>query len=200
MIDVLDASDDLLRLAVARATMQYGEDELFRCIADPDPILRTSAARVLHVKGTRGIFDHALALTVHPRHDMREIGAFVLGQLGTPGRPFAEESFAALGPLLDDPYWEVRRAAAGAIGFLSDAGRQAPASVQDRLIALADDPMPDVRTSVAVALGTIDDPRAATCLERLLDDENPVVRDDAELGIELREGRGFDGDRRAAAE
>lgn len=184
-IDVLDASDDRLRLAVARATMLYDDDELLACLADPEPILRTAAARRLHVRGTRRIFDHVLTLADHPRHDLREIAAFILGQLGMPDYPYADASFPVLGRLMDDPYWEVRRAAAGAVGALSGPGRQAAPSVRDRLVALAAADVPDVRASVAVALGTVDDPRARTCLERLLDDHDPVVRDDAELGLEL---------------
>jgi HEAT repeat protein len=200
MIDVLDASDDRLRLAVARATQQYGEDELFACIADADTILRTAAARALQAKGSRRVFDRVLPLAGHPRHNMREIAAFILGQLGTPDRPFAAESFPALGRLLDDPYWEVRRAAAAAVGSLSGPGCQAPRAVQDRVIALAADATPDVRTSVAVALGTIDDNRAKACLERLLDDEDQTVREDAQLGLELRAACGLDGGGRVAAE
>lgn len=111
-IDVLDASDDRLRLAVARALLTYGDDELLACIADPDSIVRTAAARTLHVRGGRSIFDHAIALADHPRYDMREIAAFILGQLGTPAYPFAAASFPVLGRLMEDPYWEVRRAAA----------------------------------------------------------------------------------------
>ena len=118
---------------------------------------------------------------------MREIAAFILGQLGTPERPFAAESFPVLGRLLDDPYWEVRRAAAGAVGMLSGPGRQADPAIQGRLLDLAGDRVPDVRASVAAALGTIDDARARSRLERLLDDDDPQVRDDAELGLELLE-------------
>lgn len=201
-IDVLDASDDGLRLAVARAMRGYDEDELFACLADPDTILRTSAARALHVRGTRRSFDHVLALAGHPRYEMREIAAFVLGQLGTPAYPYAAGSFPILGRLMEDPYWEVRRAAAGAVGTLSGPGRQADVSVQGRLVALAVDKVPDVRASVAVALGMIDDPRARACLERLLDDDEPVVRDDAELGLELLDidGDGEAGHERVAAE
>lgn len=201
-IDVLDASDDRLRLAVRRAVMGYQQDELFDCIADSDLILRTSAARELHVRGGQAIFDHVLALADHRRYDMREIAAFVLGQLGTPAYPYAAASFPVLGRLMEDPYWEVRRAAAGAVGTLSGPGRQADASVQGRLVALAVDAVPDVRASVAVALGMIDDPRARACLERLLDDDEPVVRDDAELGLELldTDGDGEAGHERVAAE
>ena len=200
MIDVLDASDDRLRLAVARATQLYDEDELFACISDPHPILRTAAARALHAKGTRSVFERVLPLPEHPRYDMREIAAFVLGQLGTPDRPFAKESFPILGRLLDDAYWEVRRAAIGAIGSLSEPGRQAPPAIRERVLALAADPVPEVRTSVAVALGTIDDVGAKTCLEHLLDDEDQSVRDDARLGLELRAACGLDGGGRVAAE
>lgn len=74
--------------------------------------------------------------------------------------------------------------------------------MQDRLVALTDDDVPDVRASVAVALGMIDDPRARSCLERLLDDDEPVVRDDAELGLELLDLEDEDaaGHERVAAE
>jgi HEAT repeat protein len=131
---------------------------------------------------------------------MREIGAFILSQLGTPEKPFADESFAALGPLLEDPYWEVRYAAAMAVGFLADADRQPPQAMRDRIIELARDESADVRAGVAVALGSIHHPVAAASLSRLLDDGDPGVQQDAELGLELRDVYGFDGGTRAAAE
>lgn len=183
MIDTFDASDDRLRLAVARAVHEYGEDELFDCIADPDPIIRTTAARALHVHGSRAVFDRVLPLTRHPRHDMREVAVFVLAQLGTPKRPYADQTFPALLPLLNDPYWEVRRAAAQAVGCLSWVV-PIPADIRDRLLALATDEAADVRTAVAAALGSVDDPRTTACLLRLADDDDPVVRDDAESSLE----------------
>ena len=186
MIDTLDASDDRLRLAVARALSSYGEDELFDCLTDPDPILRTTAARILHTRGTRTVFDHVIGLADHPRRDMREIAAFVLGQLGLTGRPYARPSYPVLARLLDDPYWEVRRAAAGAVGTLAEA-LQPPEGLRDRLFALATDDKADVRTAIAAALGSVDDPRTEACLARLADDDDPVVRDDAEFSLELRE-------------
>lgn len=200
MIDVLDASDDPLRLAVARGVRLYDEDELFACLTDTQPVLRTAAARALHARASRPVFDRVLPLTGHARHDMREIAAFILGQLGTADRPFAQESFPALGRLLDDAYWEVRRAAVGAIGSLSEPGRQAPRAVRDRVLALATDAAPDVRTSVSVALGTIDDPQARVCLERLLEDEDRRVREDAQLGLDIMEADRLDGGGRVAAE
>src|SRR4051812_89619 len=134
MLDAFDASHDRLRLAVHRAMLTYQEPEILDCLADPDPVVRTTAARVLHLRGGRAAFGHAMSLVRHPRFDMREIAAFVLGQLGSPECPYADQTFPALDELLRDPYFEVRSAAAGAIGSLASLGHQPPDHLRAHLV------------------------------------------------------------------
>ena len=189
MLDEHDASHDRLRLAVRRAVSAYDEPELFACLADPEPILRSAAARELHIRGTRSSFDHAVELVGHVRFDLREIGAFLLGQLGTPICPYATETFQLLTTLLDDDYVEVRSAAAEAIGSLGSLVGKVPDGLLPKLIELAANENAGVRAGAAFALGMSDKQAALACLSGMEDDPDPDVREMVELGLELSEAR-----------
>jgi HEAT repeat protein len=193
MIDMFDASHDRLRLAVARALSHYDEDELFDCLSDPEPILRTAAARRLQVRGTRSAFDRTLKLLDHPRFEQREIGAFVLGQFGTPDCPYADDTFRLIPQLLSDPYVEVQAAAAEAAGSLAMLGHQPPRSVLVPLIAQSRSPEPDLRAAVAFALGMVRDDAALACLREMAEDEDPDVRDMVETALEWHRERADEG-------
>jgi HEAT repeat protein len=189
MIDEFDATHDKLRLVVAKALRGYEEIELLCYLRDPDPILRTSAGRELHLRGTASAFSDAIALVKHTRHDMREIGAFVLGQLGTPTCPFAAQSIQPLCVLLDDPYHEVRSAAVSSLGFLASLGHQPAPEILDRMLLLASDQMTTVRLSLAGALSVIHAIAARHCLEQICHDTDATVRDAAEFGLQMHDER-----------
>jgi HEAT repeat protein len=189
MIDPLDATHDRLRLAVARALKTYPDCELLEGLRDRDPIFRTAAARELHARGGALVFEEAKALAGSERHDFREIGAFVLGQLGTPTCPFAAQSFPILFKLLDDPYFEVQAVAVGAIGFLASLGHLAPAAVFKRVLQLSQAKEPEVRAAVASTLGFFDAPEAAQVLRTLCNDGEGSVSDAADFALELHSSR-----------
>jgi HEAT repeat protein len=101
-----DDSNDRLRVAVARGLKGYSDADLMDELVGRSPILKTGAARQLHLRGGVHVFERMKELARDPRYESREVAAFVLGQLGHPTCPFATESFPILNTLLDAPYWE----------------------------------------------------------------------------------------------
>lgn len=189
MIDQYDASHDRLRFAVAMAFKSYSEDTLLDALCDADPIVRTTAARELHVRGGPNVFDAAVKLTQHPRFDFREIGAFVLGQLGTPTCPFATMSMTPLATLLSDTYHEVRASAVGALGFLASLGHQPSNGIVAQMIATCKDAEPSVRTAAALSMGMVHAKSARDVLTTMIHDRDARVRDCVHFGLELHADR-----------
>ena len=64
------------------------------------------------------MFEHARQLATSKKKDDREIAAFILGQLGTPERPFKGESLPLLQKLCADRSAEVRETAVASLGHL----------------------------------------------------------------------------------
>jgi HEAT repeat protein len=181
MIDDKDISDSTLRFILWRALQSYSTQELLDLLLDEDPIVRTAAAKQLHLRSEPSIFNKAYELSLHQRDEVREISAFVLGQLGTPNQPYKERSIPILIALLNnDSSHEVRAAAAAALGHLN--ANQATAD----LLKAARDPNDDVRTCVAFALGSLNPTKEIEeILNQLIADKNNDVKEWAELSLEL---------------
>lgn len=184
MIDPFDATHDELRLLVAKALKASDENALRDYLRLPDALLRTAAARELQVRGSEETFIDAIALTKHARHDMREIGAFLLGQLGTPRCPYAQSSLPELLKLLEDSYWEVRAVAMGAVGFLASLGHVS-VDLVPKLVPLASDENVNVRVATASTLGMLRCRESHSVLMRLIYDPASEVRDAAEFSLSL---------------
>ena len=189
MIDLLDASSDQLRLAVARSFLVYSTPTLIELLSDDNVIVRTSAARELQTRGGVDVFQAGLAAARHPRFEMREIAAFLLGQLGTPKCPYAEMTYPILVSLLDDPYYEVVAASVRAFGSLASLGHFANDEIFAMVRRLETADKSDVRGAVAYSLGFLDDDDGKGVLERLACDCAIEVRDVAEFSLELRADR-----------
>jgi HEAT repeat protein len=183
---------DALRVAVARSLCNYTVEQLLLLLDERDPIIRTAAARELHIRGGEDVFERARILADHVRFDSREIAAFLLGQLGTPACPFAEKSKGILDKLLDDEYFETRAAAVAAIGSLSSLGYQPDETCRRSVVWLASDPHPDVRAAAAYALSVTHHSEAREALLALLEDEEAAVRDAAEFGVAMHDDRNAD--------
>jgi HEAT repeat protein len=189
MIDRLDATSDPLHLAVARAFRLYVTSDLIQLLSERDAVVRTSAARELHIRGGPDVFAAAQKLACEYRYENREIAAFLLGQLGTPHCQFADASFPILTGLFRDNYFEVRAAAVGACSFLSSLGHKVPSSTMNAIVDLWQSSEPEVRVAVAAVLGFYDDIHYQKVLDQLLDDDDREVREMAEFSLELRESR-----------
>ena len=184
MISEFDASSSTLHLLVWQALRTYTIDALLALLEDKDHIVRTAVARELQTRGGVKVFEIALARCDDPGADAREIGAFILGQLGTPDFPFRSQSIPRLVDLaISDLSSEVRAAAVAALGHLRAV------EAKDALFKAAHDISADVRAMAAVSIGGL----GATTdvlqvLDELIHDEVNEVREWAELGLDIATG------------
>ncbi len=184
MIDDIDASASTLRLLIGQALKSWNIDAVLRLIVDDDYIVRTAAARELHLRGDQHIFDEVIKLISDKRPYVREISVFVLGQLGTPSIPFKDKSYPIVLRLLKDKIPDVRMAAAAALGHMSYDVM--PVDVENALVLKSNDDDKDVRSCVAYALGNSSGSETVKrILKQLESDKEESVRSYAKLGLEL---------------
>jgi HEAT repeat protein len=150
---------------------------LWRALGHRDSDVRYSAGAELHRRGGVPVFAKAAqwCRSRHPRR--REMGAFVLGQLGSPQRTHARQAQAVLQPLLADACADVRAAALCALGHNGRPGVVAAA------LALEADRSAEVRWSVAAVLDGSRSKAAIDALLRLTHDRVARVRDWAAFAL-----------------
>ncbi len=184
MIDDIDLSTSTLRLLASQALKSWDNQAVIKLLSDDDYIVRTLAARELQIRGDKDIYDYVVSLENSDDVYMREICAFVLGQLGTPQMPFKVSSIPILEKLITDSNPEVRAASAAAFGHICFDGM--PSEVENALCNAASDNSSDVRCCVAASLGSASDKKKAQAiLAKLLQDPNSQVREYAELGLDI---------------
>lgn len=184
MIDEKDSSSSALRLLAGEALKNWKTKAVLKLLSDEDYIVRTAAARELHMRDDKEIFLYLAEMASSQKNYEREISAYTLGQLATPKRIYRESSLPILLDLIKDQDADVRAAAAAAFGHLYF--RDMPSSVEHYLIALLDDESTDVRCCVAMSLGSaLNVELAKKALEQLRKDKSTKVRDHAKLGLEI---------------
>lgn len=138
---------------------------------DKDSLVRNAAAKILQVRGERSTYYKAVELCKSTDESIREIGAFILGQLGTPEFPYAKESVPILTNLLENDESElVRACSAASLGHLKDP------TVLQTLSEQSDDNSPQVRVNIAGALGNFKSTQVANPLLRLINDQDKEVQ------------------------
>lgn len=152
-------------------------DDLFTAAFQPDDDAAWEAIAALHYRGSKEVFDRALALTYHAEPAVRARGADILGQLGIPERTFPDECFAAALRLLTDEIPQVQFAAIFALQHL-DRTQAAP-----HIMPFAADSDDGIRYAVAFALGAVDTPEANRVLLTLMRDRDADVRNWATFGL-----------------
>lgn len=165
---------------VFQALRLYEDFALVQFLYDENPIVHSAAARELQIRGSKIAFDAAIELIEKPDAKLRDIGCFMLGQIGK-DRPFKGQSIPLLVKhLAADESADVRAQCAAALGHLK-ADEAAP-----QLIVAAREESTDVRASVAAAIGQlIPSVELRELLRVLLTDEDNEVREWAELSEEI---------------
>lgn len=156
-----------------------------RAKAEQDEDARWKYITALHRRADREVVDEAMELLNSENADDRVLGLDILGQVGTPAKPFLDERLSRVKRLLgeeNDP--GVLAAGATALGHLGD-----PRGI-DPLVQLAHHPNEDVRFAVAWALppslGSPEDERGIQRLIELSNDQDEKVRDWAVFGLGTR--------------
>jgi hypothetical protein len=87
-IDPKDLSASTSRLLIWQALRKYSLKALVPMLRDPEIEVRTTAARLLQVRGGSAIWGLARKLCAAKSVRERVMGLFILGQLGTPRLPY----------------------------------------------------------------------------------------------------------------
>lgn len=165
---------------VFQALQLYEDSALVQFLYDENSIVHSAAARELQIRGSKIAFDAAIELIEQPDAKLRDIGCFMLGQIGK-DRPFKAQSIPLLVKHLSaDESADVRAQCAAALGHLK-ADEAAPT-----LIVAAREESVDVRASVAAAIGHLTpSPALRELLRVLLTDKDNEVREWAEFSEEI---------------
>ena len=161
-----------------------GVAALAELLSDPDPLLRSEAARTLGQIGGKAARQALLQAAASSDVPAQVAAADGLGML-----PATQESVAALAGLLDSADAAVRQSAAEALARLDPPqpardGTTAAPAIQARLLALMQtDGTPMVRRGAVLALGRWGDSDVAAALAARQEDESedPLVRQAAAL-------------------
>lgn len=150
-------------------------DELIRdALAADDFDCYWDTVMALHMRGSTEVFEEAKDLCASVDEDAKVLGADILGQLGTPERPFASVSTEILLDMLNDETSPiVLSAVAMAIGQLWNHD---PRAVQP-LVRLSAHEDADVRKSAAFGLSGYHDQTAVDAIIELSSDPDRDVRD-----------------------
>jgi len=192
MIEVgTDYEGHSLRLLVWQASKQYRTAALWQFLYDRDVIVRSATARELQIRGGKLVYEQTKKLLKDDSKTIRELAAFILGQLGTPKRPFKTASTRDLLRLIKfEKNATVRATSICSLGQLKATKALAT------IISFSHDPSPAVRGSVAFAIGMIYCEKLATIpirtkrlLNKLCSDKPREVRGMAKLGIGLVKGQ-----------
>jgi HEAT repeat protein len=173
-----------LETLVFQALKGYEDVALVQFLYDENSIVHSAAARELQLRGSKVAFDAAIDLIREDASRLRDIGCFLLGQIGR-DRPFRNESLPILiDRLRRDSSDDVRSQSAAALGHL-----EADAAAEELIVAATDQSVL-VRAAVASAIGRLT-PTAKlhTTLEMLSRDVDEGVREWAEVSTELYETR-----------
>lgn len=188
MIDIsTDRDGHSLRLLVWLGLRRFPTLALFQFLSDPDVIVRSATARELQIRGGKRVFEKTKQLLVSDKKNLRELAAFILGQLGTPKRPFKAESTQLLLQLLrSETNATVRATAIDSLGWLHTT------RAIKNIVSFAKDRSPAVRGSVGFAVGMIYCEKHQSIpesywrlLKKFRKDKSRAVREEAKLGIDL---------------
>ncbi len=152
-------------------------DKLIQLLGDRRTQIRIAAARELNIRGGKKVFERAKNLCHSDKAMLRESGALVLAQLGTPKFPFARQSEPILARLaLCDPSASVRGEAVAGLGHL------ARTESFETLRKCIGDKSWGVRATVAFALGR-QGRKAVSPLLTLTQDKHSEVRNWAAFSL-----------------
>ena len=180
MLDTAEDSMKLSRHFVCKGMQDLSTTTLINILSDDDPIVRSCAGLVLHLRGGDTETFRAIAsLTTDSRTIVREVATFVLGQFGTPNYPFRQESIPLLIDLCDDPEDEVRGEAIAALAHLNAI------EAKSKIMTLAIDRSPDIRSGVAHYMAILEPSRnVIDLLNKLSKDVDAEVRQAALWSLE----------------
>lgn len=146
-----DQESDLYLLAWQRVK-QLTNDELICFIQSKNAVVRDLVIREFHTRPSREVFEIAASLVREKKTVMRVAGYLILGQLGTPDRPYRDDSMPLLMHGLDsEKTVSVLCAIAYAVGHLAPP-RALHEKIVDGLSRCLDQKVKPLQVAVAFAV------------------------------------------------
>lgn len=184
------SESDLYILAWQRVK-QLTNSELLCFVCSKDALVRDLVIQEFHVRPSREVFEIASALVHDKRARAREAGYLILGQLGSPDRPFRDESMPLIMQGLElERLVSAQCAIAFAIGHLVPP-KALHGKIIDDLLRYLDGNRKSLQVAVAFAVAglSISD-QLNRLLEKLLSDGNEDVKEWVEISLEAIQSRG----------
>jgi HEAT repeat protein len=148
---------------------------LYALLYESNPVIRTFAARELQIRNDLGTYEKSVEMSKDKRVYVREMAAFVLGQLGAPSYPYKRKSVPVLIELASDRSSSVRATAVSALGHLKAL------KARSVIINAANDSSAQVRVSAAFSLRMLPkSPESDMALLSLKKDKSREVRSSVE--------------------
>ncbi len=180
---------DLYILAWQRVK-QLTNRELLCFICSKDALVRDLIIREFHLRPSREVFEIAVALIHDKRAQARESGYLILGQLGSPNRPFRDDSMPLIMLGLEsERSVSVQCAIACAIGHL-EPPQSFHTKIIDGFLRYLDSNRKSLQLAIAFAVARLStSDQLDRLLEKLLSSGDPDVKEWVEIGLEAIQSR-----------
>jgi HEAT repeat protein len=180
----INAESDLYILAWQRVR-QLTNAELLCFVRSKNALVRDLVIREFHVRPSREVLEIGLSLVRDGKAVARASGYLILGQLGSPNRPFRDDSMPAIMRGIEsEKSPSVRCAIAYAIGHLVPPG-VFHEQIIDSLLRYLDAKSESLRVAVAFAVAGLSlSDRLDQLVKRLLADSDQDVREWVEISLD----------------
>lgn len=184
-----NSESDLYILAWQRVK-QLTNSELLCFVRSKDALVRDLVIQEFHIRPSREVFEIAATLIRDKKARAREAGYLILGQLGSPDRPFRDNSVPLIMQgLKSEKSVSVQCAIAYAIGHLVPPEAQHEMII-DGLSHYVDSNRKSLQIAVSFAVAGLSmSGQLNRLLEKLLSGENQDVREWVDISLEAIQSR-----------
>jgi HEAT repeat protein len=163
---------------------KFNSDKLMSIVEKESTINKRAAAMEMQIRGGEDVITYAMGLCSNKSYKLREIGAFILGQVAVPKPHTLLKVVTLLVNLAkEEKSIRVRYTAIYSLGHRCSKGFTGYDIVIPALEKAANDPIASVRESVAFSLAYILSPDTVPILEKLLLDTDTDVRNWAGFAV-----------------
>ncbi len=181
--------DNYYDILAARGMMGNGIEEIYTSLSHEDYRIRSFAAQTIQVNyPTEKSFNIAKIMLGSSKIYEREIGAYILGQLGTPNMPFVKDSLPLLYQLFDDSSRQVVSVAISSVGHLWQYTTPSKDnSIINKIINFTKHKSPNIRISSIMTLSSVYNREDIVLVLRniMANDINTDVQEWAEVALEI---------------
>lgn len=163
------------------------DKQVFELLFNEEDKVRETAGRVIQQRATDFLFEKVCALQHEPKAYLREICAFILGQIQFSRLEQQNKILEILVHLAQDKRIRVKATALQSFGYFY-TWHEIPVTNEILNLTLANSkhPSASVRFAVTYSLSVMPDcPAVRQAIDELLDDENFDVRDWADFALEM---------------